>query len=234
MVLASAPATTYADWYWLSNPANPELGDFVEFSPLEYAETDIPKGLLTYLEDDFYELLDEAERFEACEDKYDSIILDFQQREAITPLKEDSLMRCVETERKLEAIDEAIEECNLEYLDEELSGGEKVIYHKEIAHCETSKLSEEEPSDLMNVPKLEIVEAPQAIALRPLQVVPHMQPEEEQNPTPVITTEPEAQNGETSSEGAHNASATPQETASVSGYSFFESMVNFFKDLFSW
>jgi len=74
MVFWLAPLFAQANWYWLTIPEDPELGDVIELSPTEYAITSINKLQLYRLEDELVALLEQTRDSEACVGEYKQVL----------------------------------------------------------------------------------------------------------------------------------------------------------------
>ncbi len=243
VILFLAPFSTHAAWYWLLNPSNPEQGDFVQMSALEYAETNVSKNLLVYVEDDFKDLLKKSEKYKQCDSEYDDFIYSLQRLSTttlVTEYKEDNFNDCI---REGE-IQEAIDDCDLEYIEEEFSDGQKVIYNKQIASCR-EEIEEKTKVNIVTVPAQTQSQPP-----IPHQVIPSVT---QTIPAPLetvpvaigegrnVTTEDQKVGGtsfENTNQGNQEEKMAPlpleQETGSVNPPNFFQKVIGFLSRLFSW
>lgn len=69
-VILLAPLSANAEWYWLTIPEDPTIGEFTELSAVEYAVTSIPKDQLQSVDESFFKTLDSAEKSESCSSQY--------------------------------------------------------------------------------------------------------------------------------------------------------------------
>ena len=69
-VLLLTPQSANAEWYWLTIPEDPTIGEITELSAIEYAVTSIPKDQLQAVEDSFFETIELTEDSIACGDGY--------------------------------------------------------------------------------------------------------------------------------------------------------------------
>lgn len=145
------PYPASAAWYWLTNPEYPDLGDFVNLSALEYEEFE-SKVLLIPIENDSMEVIDEAEEHPGCEDIYQKLIGSLKDYSKNSyEYWESKLTTCLIEEKRKTRLADAFSECDMEYIDEELSSSEKVTHNKEIADCR-EKLNVTEPSSEIKTP----------------------------------------------------------------------------------
>jgi hypothetical protein len=253
-ILLFFPFTSYAATYWLVNPDNLELGDFVELSALEYAETNISKDLLIYLGEDFNDLLDQAEDSVDCHEKYEDIIASLKQVVTINDLSphlENNLEVCLlKEEEKIaekeaeEKLEDALEDCDMDFLDEELSNSQKVTYNKQIASCR-EEIQEKSEVKIETVP-IQIQTQPSVQQ----QVIPGItqtaQPSMQTSPVSVLEEENISTEGQ-ETEGMYDkesdiesqqkneiATVPKQDEASTASPSFFNRIISFFTNLFSW
>lgn len=235
------PLQTNAAWYWLLNPANPEQGDFVQMSALDYAETEISKNLLVYIEDDFKNLLEESENYDQCEDTYDHFMDSLQRSSTttlITKFEEKDFNDCI----RVGQIQEALDECDLEYFDEEFSGGQKVTYHRQISVCKEEMQKDVEvikvvaPAQIQTSPVVPqqvipaVAKAPVTLKTTPVSdlAVEDATEENEQ------IKEPNDEESNVEITEKKVSVESEQQATSATPSNFFQKIINFFSNLFSW
>lgn len=74
LILLIFPISVHAEWYWLTIPDNPKIGDFTELSAIDYAVTSISKDQLTVLPEDFMGELSSSTKSKQCSGEYDSVV----------------------------------------------------------------------------------------------------------------------------------------------------------------
>lgn len=257
MMLLTAPTITHAAWYWLVNQDNPELGDFVELSALQYAETTVSKDLLLYLGNDFRDLMSRAEHSSKCNQRYHSIRATLQAATTVDDIPaylENNLRACLDREvkemeekHKLEELETALQGCDYGYFDTKLSDGQKVTYHKELSKCK----DDGSPETMEEAQELVLPQQPVTQIAPPTET--YIAPRVLDTPPPVAQTSLERavtiESAQASSE--NDSTSLPQEggteehreeifnqaiTSSepVQKSTFFQKVISFFVNLFPW
>lgn len=82
LLIFLTPASAYAEWYWLTIPEDPTIGEFTELSAVEYAVTSIPKDQLQTLPDTFMDTLSSTTDSAKCSGEYDNAVKELREFDA--------------------------------------------------------------------------------------------------------------------------------------------------------
>jgi len=300
LLLLASPLTASAEWYWLTIPEDPEIGEFTELNAVEYAVAQIPKDQLQAVGDSLFEVSDLVEDSDSCVSKYSlpAIIQELRKydaehdfytvteevvqgdikqgytyietstttnqstidgREKLINSITTNANSCLEQEKaerekkeREEQITKALETCDFDFFENEMTNAERMDSWNERQECNVSLNTEQDvvvpPVIIPSTEPKPVIQESIPLVVEPVITpgpvfVPGPEPIESENDdiglfdSTTTTTTPTSTTEQTYEEVAENDEQTESRTKAIEPEnrpSFLGRVANFFRNLFSW